>query len=145
MEEVAQITDPSLVTVIMLVQSGSSLVFLQALYDQSAQLLTLSTATAAIFVSLSDKNRVIIWLLWVGLGVLAASAGTAVWMMARLTELMGKERGYTYADLSAAKWRITGDGLDGLHGLHLASLILLALGVFLFVLAKVCGPSGNPS
>ena len=43
-------------TVVLLAQDESTLAFLRALYDQSAQLLTLSTATAAIFISLSGPQ-----------------------------------------------------------------------------------------
>jgi hypothetical protein len=55
-EEVVPKMDLNWATVVLLAQDESTLAFLRALYDQSAQLLTLSTATAAIFISLSDKG-----------------------------------------------------------------------------------------
>ena len=125
-------------TVVMLVQDAASRAFLQALYDQSAQLLTLSTATAAIFVALSDKNKTNTTFLWFGLGALVVSAVAAVWMMSRLTELMGKKNeSYVYGDLSWNVRRFPGDGLAGLHLFHSISLGFLALGVLLFVVAKL--------
>ena len=134
-----QMLDQSLATVTMLVQSDTSIAFLQALYDQSAQLLTLSTATAAIFVSLSDKASLNNWFLGPGLFVLAVSAVVDVLMLSRLTELMGKGANYAYKDLSWTGWQFIGGGLEGLQLLHLISLVALAVGLLLFVLAKLTG------
>jgi hypothetical protein len=136
-EEVVPKMDLNWATVVLLAQDESTLAFLRALYDQSAQLLTLSTATAAIFISLSDKGTFNKGWMVFGVVMLVISAICAVVMLTWLTKLMGVGESYDFSDLSKNGWPFSAQGLLGLHWLHWASLITLAAGVFFFILAKL--------
>jgi hypothetical protein len=130
----------NLATAAMLAQDASTQLFLRALYDQAAQLLTLSTATAAIFIGLSDKNTFRGWRLYLGLVPLVPlviSAVSAVLMMSWITMLMGESGNYSYSTLYDKGSFFSTDGLLLLRRFHLLSLFGLAVGVVLFIIIKI--------
>jgi hypothetical protein len=131
-EAVVGVMGLNLATAAMLAQDASTQDFLRALYDQAAQLLTLSTATAAIFVGLSDKNTFRGLRQYLRLVVpLVISAVCAVLMMSSITNLMGASRNYSNSSLEI------GGSLFGLRVLHGVSLVALAVGVLMFIFIKL--------
>jgi hypothetical protein len=84
---------------------------------------------------LSDKNTFTMWRLWWVFGPLALSASVAVWMLAWVTRLMGRDTNYSTSDLPSLC--VKDLPFVCINKLHFATLILLAIGVLGFMVVKL--------